>query len=222
MQQLVEIFWKNGACIIQGDLNPDVLQQMEQDLVSSPPEVKHITSYPGRFRYRAGKPEDYKVEGYLSLIASPTLRQALDLLTLKGSGSTGWKVHTFGGDEVSPQTDNIQDLHSDWPAYKTNSMRLGFALVVAVAPRDITTDLGPMRLVPWSILRREPDYPRLSRGEKDLYEKGYEVTLKAGEFLIRDCRVAHGGTANATDQVRCLPSVQILSPQWLEQMILDE
>ena len=217
MDQLVEIFDQNGAAIIQGDLNPEVLHQMEHELVSSTAEVKHASSLEGRFRYRAGKPDDYKIEGYCSLLASKTLRQALDLLTLhgsEGSGEVGWKAYYFGGDEVSPQTHNMQDLHSDWPAYRTNSMSQGFALVVAVAPRDIPVDLAPMRLVPWSLLSREQDYPVRSRGDKDLYEEGYEVTLKAGEILIRDCRAAHGGTPNRTEKIRCLPCVQILSPQF--------
>ena len=144
---------------------------------------------------------------------SRKLRQALDLLTIHGSGEKSWKATYCGGDEVAPMTDNMQDLHSDWPEYKTSSTRLGSVLVVSAAPRDVTVDLAPMRLVPWSRLWRMEEYSKHYLGDESLFENGYEVTLKAGEFLIRDCRAAHGGTPNRTAQFRCLPAVQIASPQ---------
>ena len=212
IDELVEVFLQNGAAIIQGDVCPEVLQQLEQDLLCGPVK-KQTTNLEGRLRYRAGWLEECKIPWYENILASNKLRQALDLITINGSGEKGWKAGMCGGDEVAPMTHNMQDLHSDWAGYKTNSMRLGYALVVSVAPRDVPVDLAPIRLVPWNRLGCIEEYPQRSQGDKDLFETGYELTLRAGEFLIRDCRVAHGGTPNRTVQSRCLPAVQIASPQ---------
>lgn len=217
IDELVDVFWQNGAAIIQGDVCPEFLQQLEQELLCGDVVEKQNTNLEGRLRYRAGCLDHCRIPWYNSILASKKLREALDILTISGSGEVGWKVTHCGGDEVAPMTHNMQDLHSDWPGYKTSSMSLGYALVVSVAPRDIDFALAPMRLVPWSRLWRMDEYPQRSRGDSDSFELGYEVTLKAGEFLIRDCRAAHGGTPNTTVQSRCLPAVQIASPQYLRR-----
>jgi len=47
------------------------------------------------------------------------------------------------------------------------------------------------------------------------YKDGrYKITLHRGEALIRDCRVAHGGTPNRLPRERFLPGGQIISPQY--------
>ena len=67
-----------------------------------------------------------------------------------------------------------------------------------------------MRFVSWVQLHRTGDYP--SNGGEDRYTEGYEITLMAGEFLIRDCRAAHGGTPNLTGEPRQMPAVQVRAP----------
>ena len=105
---------------------------------------------------------------------------------------------------------NTQTLRSDWPAYKTSSMRLGYAISVSLALRDVPREFAAMRFVSWTQLHRKEDYP--SHGGEDRYTEGYEITLMAGEFLIRDCRAAHGGTPNLTGEPRRLPGVQVRAP----------
>ena len=98
-------------------------------------------------------------------MADPDIQRWLTVITARSLPRNSsidpstWKFGLLGGDIVEPSTNNYQLLHTDWASYLTNSMPYGYALVVSVAPRDITTDLGPIRRIPWSVLRKMSDYP---------------------------------------------------------------
>ena len=211
--QLEGIFHASGAVIIQGDIDQNILDSFQEELQSDA-ATKVPTSYPGRLRYRLGPPSECPIRGFRHMLASKKLASALDRISFHGSGSTAWTPSYCGGDEVAPLTANMQVLHSDWPDYPTSSMRLGYALCVSLALNDVPRHRAPIRFVPWSRLWRKAEYPQF--GGEDVYTEGFEVTLKAGEFLIRDCRAAHGGTPNLTTSTRCLPCVQIAAatPAW--------
>ena len=100
----------------------------------------------------------------------------------------GWAFGKRAGDLVTQASDSAQRLHSDWPQYPTNSRRYGYALVVYVALHDIPATQAAVRVVPWCTAQfdalpyRDEDRGRLL---------GFQVPLRQGELLIRDCRMAH-------------------------------
>ena len=122
------------------------------------------------------------------------------------------KLHRTGGDIVAPKTLEYQALHSDDSKYKLSSMVRGYSLVLSVAPTMINASFAPLRLVPWSA-QHEP-YPDGLMDES--LQTPWLVTMKPREMLIRDSRVAHGGSPNATEKWRALPGMQILTPQYQE------
>ena len=213
LDNLVDAFDRHGAVIIPGDIDIETLLDLEKVLLQSPHKQSRHPG--GRASYNA--PQNAELAGFKSIMASSVLHKALDALTaysMQGRGvGTSWQYHLCGGDEVDPGNTNYQDLHSDWPSYPTKSMMYGYAIAVSVAPRDIGVEFAPIRLVPWSRLNN--CYPVLSAGDSDMFLNGSEVTLRAGEILIRDVRAAHGGTPNLCSTPRCLPGLQVLSPAWV-------
>ncbi len=72
-----------------------------------------------------------------------------------------------------------------------------------------------MRVIPWSIHARNADRP----WDRSFYQTdAYKVTMKQGDILLRDVRVAHSGTPNVGVGLRPLPGVQILSPMWQDHL----
>ena len=219
LDDIAEAFDAKGAVIIQSNLSDVDLDTMLAFFANGAVEKKAHGDNPGRWRYRPRSDL-----AYAALLGSSQLQDALDILTdfsLRGCQEPGlhadaWQYGNRGGDETEPSTDNFQELHSDWPSYANTSWKFGYGLVVSLALHDVPLELAPIRLVPWNKLKHSQQYPKL---ETDKFLQGYEVTLKRGELLIRDCRAAHGGCPNLDVQkARMLPAVQVLSPQRLRYL----
>ena len=157
------------------------------------------------------------LDGYKAIMDNENLNNTITAITKlsRGLGRTGeWSWGKAGGDIVDPHTDTYQPLHTDWTGYPLESMVWGFAIVVSVAPKDITEDHAPLRLVGWDDVQRYDDYPQLDSDEDIFYRMSdHLVVLNEGEALIRDCRVCHGGTPDRCDHQRFLPGLQVTSPQ---------
>ena len=115
-----------------------------------------------------------------------------------------------------------QDLHSDWYSYPTSSMQWGYSLCCSIACHDIDADHGAMRAYSWSepFMRDEQNYHRMPL-EKEManwFPCESRISMLAGECLIRDCRAAHGGTANLEETDRILPGFKVWSPQYTQHV----
>ena len=113
---------------------------------------------------------------------------------------------------VTSNSPSSQPLHSDWSEYPTNSRALGYALVVSLALHDVPAEHGALRIVPWCTASYDIEP---YQNEKDNKLCGFQLELFKGELLIRDCRVAHSGMPNNSNNDRVLPAIQINSAEWL-------
>jgi len=96
-------------------------------------------------------------------------------------------------------------LRADWPPPK---------VAVNFAVQDVlSTDFGPMRLVPRrKVLRAGPDdLPPCFAEEPAEMRRSKVCPMRAGTALIRDFRLWHGGTPNQTSETRFLPNVELVS-----------
>ena len=71
-----------------------------------------------------------------------------------------------------------------------------------------------MRLVPWSRWSNYAEFPSLAEEKPD---GSTALLLRKGEILLRDARVAHGGSPNRCDVDRVLPGIQLHTPLWDSQ-----
>ena len=116
------------------------------------------------------------------------------------------------GDLVTSNSSSAQRLHSDWREYPTHSRALGYALVVTLALHDVPAEQAALRIVPWCTANYDMEP---YQNEEDGKLCGFQVPLAKGEMLIRDCRMAHSGMPNETNNDRVLPGIQINSAEWL-------
>ena len=211
-----QMMYTHGAAVIPGDLSHDCLQTLVQSAMSMKSEWQPRS--PGG-RWSCNNYKLAEDAAYNKLVNSLLLANIIDLITRLGSRRAGgivpphpksWTVGNVGGDIVEPHTMNYQPLHSDWPGLSTSEMSLGFALAVSVAPYDIDCTFAPIRIISWSEMRSCPYSDLSSEADKTNRWLG----LCRGDFLIRDVRAAHGGTPNHTGDVRVLPGVQIVSPEY--------
>ena len=160
-------------------------------------------------------------------------------------GKPGWLISGAGGDFCSGSTWEFQKLHSDMsmasPIYgrgksKEKSSGKATPLNFAEAPihdmllpprisvnyivQDQTPLNGPTRIVPWSEMvasaRRKP--PSLEE-EYRLFPHRLAskiLHLHAGDCVVRDIRVWHGGCPNLSGEARFLPSIEVSSAAWAE------
>jgi len=140
---------------------------------------------------------DLPLEKYMELILDPNFRRVVNALL-----TPGWTVRpSMGGDVVRAGSTSHQLLHSDWPDYKTNSMRWGYALVCSIALEDIPEDFAAIRFNPWST----PKATWYENRDSNWELRGSSVSLKKGDILLRDCRCPHSGMPNKHDRDRVLP-----------------
>ena len=126
-----------------------------------------------------------------------------------------WAWGRVAGDVVGGDVCEWQHFHSDWPGYKTNSMKWGAALVVGVGVGEIPVGFAPTAVIPWNIMRSlSTDGYYHPAGVTDARE--WFVTLKHREVFLRDARVCHAGSPNLYSEDRALMGMQVLSPQYLD------
>jgi len=150
------------------------------------------------------------LEGYQCIMASQVLNSTLDSLHMRGCQSRDWAYGVAGGDVVAAHTTSYQDLHSDQWSYPVNMMFWGYSLAISVALHDIDVRGGPIRAVPWDVLNDYSMYPKDVADESP--DGSTSILMRKGQILIRDVRVAHGGSPNLLDFDRFLPGLQIFSP----------
>ena len=111
-----------------------------------------------------------------------------------------------GGDFVLGGVKENQDLHADLVVKKDQDMLLPPPMVIAnFSVQEITSENGPMRIVPGS---------QLTRGElpeQEAWWQSWLCPLPAGAAIVRDPRTMHSGTRNLTNKTRYLPSVEYVS-----------
>ena len=91
-------------------------------------------------------------------------------------------------------------------------MVLGYGLVVSLALHDTPAEQAALRIVPWCT----PNYNMQPYQNEEVGKLcGFQVPLAKGEMLIRDCRMAHSGIPNETNNDRVLPGIQINTAEWL-------
>ncbi|CAJ1363663.1 unnamed protein product [Effrenium voratum] len=120
---------------------------------------------------------------------------------------SGFLVYSGGGDFVLPHVDEAQKLHSDMQVARRLDVDMPPPLVsVNFCIQELTSLNGPMRIVPG---KRDRDWN--GKREPAKWQNSRLCPVPAGAALVRDVRVLHGGTANATDRTRYLPSVEFVS-----------
>ena len=94
-------------------------------------------------------------------------------------------------------------------------MIYGFALYVSIAVHDICLDQAAIRVAPWSLADyRKLPYPDIAGDSL----AGFQLSLRKGDFLIRDVRMAHAGMPNGTTEDRVLPGTQVWSAEYLASL----
>jgi len=206
LPSVCRVFDAHGAVIFAGDAGSDALQALEAYGLA--PARPHAFRGDGRYSINDNV-FNFSSREFQPLLQSPRLCSVLTALTLQGSGDKHWSWGRVGGDVVEQATESHQSLHSDWWSYDLHNMKFGYALCVSIACRDIGPEFGPIRFVPWSELKRYSQFPK---DEDDVVDGSNFLNMHAGEILVRDCRCAHGGTANSTSLPRALPGAQVLAP----------
>mmetsp|Transcript_92697 Transcript_92697/g.299896 ORF Transcript_92697/g.299896 Transcript_92697/m.299896 type:complete len:431 (-) Transcript_92697:79-1371(-) len=125
-----------------------------------------------------------------------------------------------GGDFVcGGGVSGYQTLHSDMCGYDHGPFEVSFPapfISVAFVVHPIDADSGPMRAIPGTqtlafVARCDGlGLPNLDE-EPEVWRRSTLHPLEAGDVIVRDVRVLHGGTPNRTDQTRFLPSLEFAS-----------
>ena len=90
-------------------------------------------------------------------------------------------------------------------------MKWGYGLVASFTLHDTPAEQAALRIVPWCTANYDMEP---YQNEEDGKLCGFQVPLVQGEMLIRDCRMAHSGMPNETNNDRVLPGIQILTAEF--------
>ena len=201
------ILYQYGCCVLKSSLEPKFLEEWLQKMKQIPiTSLYQAEPYDNtHFTYGGCKllPHEY----YVRLEEDNALLELCHEVL-----SPGWMFGKRSGDLVTRNTSSSQLLHSDWTEYPMNSMALGYGLVVSLALHDIPAEQAALRIVPWCFANYDMEP---YQNEEDGKLCGFQVPLAKGEMLIRDCRMAHSGMPNKTNNDRVLPGIQILTAEWL-------
>ena len=178
--------------------------------------LKHTCEVASFFKYRQNGPgrlnlncvELASTPAFQDIMKNEKLVDVIDRI-YKSCGAEKWWWHKSGcGCDVAlPHCDSVQNLHSDWSAYPTNSMLGGYALCVGVACQDITEQNGAPRYYTWDVMSTTPYV------EESDWSEAPRMTLRKGDVVFRDCRMAHGGCPNVTDGARYFVQMQTRTQQ---------
>ena len=148
-------------------------------------------------RYSLNGHPDLDHRFYDRMLDTPVLQDCLDRLL------PGWERGRYGGDRAKAKAQSHQALHSDWPDY--TSMKFGLAVCVSLALVDVPAEYGAIRCVPWSCRGYgRPPYPDV---DENGHLAGLRLSMRRGEFLLRDCRAAHAGAPNDYPTIDCRMSI---------------
>ena len=161
--------------------------------------------------------DNKKLIGYKVAFNDEVLVDAMSRILEGGHANTRWYIGTPGGDRVGPWCTEYEPLHSDSWWYPLTSMRFGYNLVVSISCTASKIHVGPIRLRGWDDLK---DYNQFPSVEVEANKSACAVLMEPGEMLVRDCRCAHGGSANFSDETLILPGFQVTTPFWKAQQRL--
>ena len=213
----------HGFCIIQSGLSDHVLDAWDNYLQLRVPELE--TGSPSAHAFRAPNRFSLNVLGY-SLADNPYYSEFRSIGTLhdiiasiyncKQNPLNDWMEGSYfvkgnGGDVCKAGEPCFQHLHSDWAQYPLCDTMYGIPLVASIALSDINENFAPIRIVS---KQQVIDSPLPVDDQGSIWGQEYFACLRKGDILLRDCRIPHSGTPNGTGSNRCLPGIQILSPEW--------
>ena len=206
--------YKFGACIIQSGVSHRDLDALAWFM----PSMRCRTRGAGRWTVTEdgfAENEFFKPFTYSSAVT--TIVDALDASTTHGQPGPhyNWERCRTGGDIVEPHADVWQPIHRGDSGYSLNTMERGYAISISIALVDMPVEFAPMRFIPWCQLRRYEDFPQSDAADRQSRCCEHLVTMRKGELLVRDVRVAHSGSVNCTGSLRALPGMQIYSSQYL-------
>ena len=214
VEDMISVFDTYGACIVDTDCCQQDLDLVERWMFDN----LAIARSSGDGRWSLTNNTNRMLPVFQPLLESQAI--AFWIRSLIAYSLAGWMgphrdflVTRVGGDMVERFVESFQGLHSDDNGYDLNSMSRGISMCVSVAPRLIHPAFAPIRLIPWNVMTKQP-YPDGLHDAK--LQHDWYVTMQAGEMLIRDSRVCHSGTPNLTENWRCLPGFQVLTPQYQE------
>ena len=210
LKQAASSLYQYGCCVLPCSIAHHELEEWHRELGQIPHEqLKERNPYDGS-RFTFGGHKALPHWRYHQLERDPWLL-ALCNRVLR----PGWQCGKHTGDVVARRSSSSQPLHSDWSLYDTDSLKLGYALVVSLAVHDIDIDQAALRIMPWCY----PGYSRLPYQNSDSTGLlGLQVALARGEMLVRDCRMAHSGMPNFTEQDRVLPGIHINTWEWFASL----
>ncbi|CAE8660576.1 unnamed protein product, partial [Polarella glacialis] len=147
----------------------------------------------------------------------------LDIVDLLLPG--GGECVVGGGDFVKPRTEKYQQLHSDLASsVSVGSFDNDFPppyLSANFVVQPIRAENGPMRIIPGtqrlseSATRNQFWLPCVGEGstgdqEPLDWQSSVLQPLEAGDLILRDVRVLHGGTPNLSETTRFLPALEFV------------
>ena len=220
LDDVVRTFDQFGCCIVPSAVAHCDLDSLARFMCSGGDGLGWDSRGPGRFCVNMPGRQLTDDPHYVPFTYSPVLAAVVEALVCDSlQGWMGphmqWQRFKSGGDVVQPHTESWQLLHSDDWGYPLKSMCRGYSLCASVAPMDIPVALAPLRLIPWNVLRHYSHYPSSDFDDVPFQCTENLVTMRKGELLIRDSRVAHSGSPNLSQVVRPFPGMQIYTPQYL-------
>ena len=201
------ILYQYGCCVLKSSLEPEFLDAWLQKMKQIPITSLYEGERYDQTHFTYGGCELLPHEYYVRLEEDNALLELCHEVL-----SPGWRFGKRSGDLVTRNSLSSQLLHSDWTKYPTNVMSLGYGLVVSLALHDMPSEQAALRIVPWCTANYDMEP---YQNEEDGKLCGLQVPLAKGEMLIRDCRMAHSGMPNETNNDRVLPGIQINTAEWL-------
>ncbi|CAJ1388483.1 unnamed protein product [Effrenium voratum] len=209
---------------------------LHEEIKKQDPEARGNRD-PGRYSLGSVTPSGqcWHLRGFLHLLEQQFVHAVADAIFKGPEVGSRYVVSGAGGDYCTGSTAHFQKLHSDMrPAQPLKGQGKGYfqdapihskehppCVAVNYIIQELTPWNGAMRIVPWRSMQQYCQ----ARNRVELPAPGLEeeyrhcrdwlqskiFPLQAGDCLIRDIRVWHGGCPNLSGEVRFLPSMELCS-----------
>lgn len=195
VEQAVLLFQLHGFAIISAELlNIDAgsLTIMHDEMVAYAPKPHQLRGA------KTCAPRRWSLNDQ-EHIHNPIIRELLESMFATAAslprildgvlGDPRWYFELWGGDVVMPGGRGM-DLHSDWADWN-NKSEMPSTLALSLFASECGEACAPIVI------------------ESKSTSVLYKILGPVGSALLRDVNVPHGGTANTSHKVRCLPCVRL-------------
>lgn len=221
------VFKEYGFCVVRGVLSKDAAadvldccQRVEQELLKGDLSLRGNRDF-GRYSMGTAAKTGALLHhaAWRHLLDCTPVLDVLDNIFLN---SGGFSIVGGAGDFVRAGTPFYQALHSDiGPAKIPRVHRVADPpplVVVNFAVEPVTHVNGPMRIIPRK-RNLNWDFAPCFADESPEMRSSRVFPLQAGDAIIRDARVWHGGTPNLSDRTRFLPNLEVASASFTDVLL---